>query len=110
MKKASILTLALCAAPLFAATPAENAIREGLASIQKDPTHYGSYNDLAMAYARRARETADATYYAKAEETVQKSLELAPSNYDGLKVEAWLLLGRHEYAKALDLATQLNKR
>jgi tetratricopeptide (TPR) repeat protein len=109
MKTVSIFVAALLAAPMFAVTPAETAIRQGLANIQKEPTHYAFYNDLAMAYARRARETADLSYYAKAEETVQKSFALKPDNYDGLKVEVWLLLGRHEYTKALELATRLNK-
>ncbi len=35
---------------------------------------------------------------------------LAPDNFDALKVQAWLLLGRHEFGKALELATTLNKR
>jgi tetratricopeptide (TPR) repeat protein len=109
MKPVSIFALALFAAPLFAATPAEIAIKQGLANIQQQPNHYAYYADLAMAYARRARETGDSQYYAKAEETVQKSFAMAPANYDGLKVETWLELGRHEYAKALETATTLNK-
>ena len=63
-----------------------------------------------MAYARRARETSDVAYYAKAEETLERSFKVAPDNFEALKVRAWLLLGRHEFAKALEAATALNKR
>ena len=63
-----------------------------------------------MAYARRARETSDVQFYAKAEETLKRSFALAPDNYEGLKTQAWLQLGRHEFAKALETATKLNKK
>ena len=67
------------------------------------------WNSLAMAYARLARETSDVGYYTRAEETLAKSFAIAPDNYEGLKVKAWLLLGRHEFAKAAELATKLNR-
>src|ERR1019366_8887692 len=72
--------------------------------------HVPYYASLAMAYARRARETSDVAYYAKAEETLQRSFKVAPDNFEALKVQAWLLLGRHEFAKALEAASALNKR
>jgi tetratricopeptide (TPR) repeat protein len=110
MKSALLFTLALFAAPIFAATPAELAIRQATADIEKQPSHYPHYNALAMAYARRARETSDVQFYAKAEAALQKSFALAPNNFDGLKVETWLQLARHEFAQALETATQLNKK
>lgn len=109
MKLTSIFTLALLTSRLFAATPAELAIRQAAGNIQKQPAHYPYYNELAMAYARRARETADRQFYVKAEETVRKSLALAPDNFEGLKVEAFLELERHEFARALESATKLNR-
>src|SRR5437879_4458269 len=39
-----------------------------------------------------------------------RSLDLAPGNLDGEKIHVWLLLGRHEFAAALDAAKALNKR
>jgi tetratricopeptide (TPR) repeat protein len=93
----------------FAASPAETAIQRAQAQIAKNPHHAPYYNALAMAYARRARETSDVQYYAKAEQTLQRSFDLAPDNYEGLKTRAWLELGRHEFAKALDTATRLNQ-
>jgi len=109
MKPTVLFILALFAAPSFAATPAELAIKQAIGNIEKQPAHYPYYNALAMAYAHRARETADVEFYARAEETLKKSFALMPGNFDGLKVETWLQLGRHEFNKALETATTLNK-
>jgi tetratricopeptide (TPR) repeat protein len=105
-----ILCVLLLTAAAFGATPAETAIEKAQADIAKHPDHAPSYNVLAMAYARRARETSDVEYYAKAEETLKRAFALAPDNYDGLKTQAWLELGRHEFAKALETATKLNRK
>jgi len=91
-------------------SPAERSIAEARKSIEKKPTQYAGYNQLAMALARRARETSEVTYYAEAEDALKKSFELAPANLDGEKVHVWLLLGRHEFPAALDAAKILNKR
>jgi tetratricopeptide (TPR) repeat protein len=96
--------------PAFAATPAETAIRKAQEEVAKKPDYSPYYNALAMAYARRARETSDVGFYAKAEETLKQSFALAPDNYEGLKVQTWLLLGRHEFAKAREVAARLNRR
>jgi len=101
---------ALSAPAVPALSPAEIGIQKAQEHIAKQPDHAPYYNALAMAYARRARETSDVAYYAKAEETLQKSFELAPDNFEGMKVKTWLLLGRHEFAKALELAAKLNKQ
>lgn len=104
------LTLLLFTTMTFAATPAELAIERARADIAKQPDHAPYYNFLAMAYARRARETSDVQYYARAEEALRRSFALAPGNYEGLKTRAWLQLGRHEFAQALETATQLNRK
>jgi tetratricopeptide (TPR) repeat protein len=106
----TLTVLLLTTSMLFAATPAETAIEKAQAEIAKHPDHAPYYDMLAMAYARRARETSDVQYYAKAEETLQRSFALAPDNYEGLKTQAWLQLGRHEFAKALETATKLNQK
>lgn len=93
-----------------ALTPAEISIQKAEHDIARQPDHFPYYNALSMAYARRARETSDVAYYAKAEDTLKRSFAISPDNYDGLKVKTWLLLGRHEFAKALDVAKDLNHR
>jgi tetratricopeptide (TPR) repeat protein len=108
MQLTLLLTLVF-AAQSFAATPAETAIKQALTSVEKQPAHYPYYNDLAMAYTRRARETSDVRFYARAEDTLKQSFALAPGNFEGLKAEAAIQLGRHEYGKALETATGLNK-
>ena len=107
--KRTILVMTCAAFAMFAETPAELSIQKAQEEIAKKPDHAPYYNALAMAYARRARETSDVVYYAKAQETVRRSLEIAPDNFEARKVEAWLLLGKHEFAKALEVATRLNK-
>ena len=109
MKSTLLFALAVFAAPSFAATPAEMAIKQAMGNIEKQPAYYSHYNALAMAYARRARETADTELYAKAEEAVRKSFAISPDNFEGLKVETFLQLERHEYARALEAAAKLNK-
>lgn len=91
-------------------TPAEISIAKALEKIAQQPDRVANYDSLAMAYARRARETSDVAYYQKAEETLNRAFELAPDDVEAAKVGTWLLLGRHEFVKALDAATKLNKK
>jgi tetratricopeptide (TPR) repeat protein len=108
--KLHCIAILLSILPAMASTPAETAIAKCQEQIAKRPDYFANYNALAMAYARRARETSDVAYYAKAEETLKKSFALAADNYEGLKVQTWLLLGRHEFAKAREVAATLNRR
>jgi tetratricopeptide (TPR) repeat protein len=91
-------------------SPAEISIQKAQEQIAKQPDYVPYYASLAMAYARRARETSDFGYYAQAEETLDRSRKLDPDNFEVLKVRTLLLLGRHEFAKALEAATALHKR
>ena len=92
------------------ASPAERSMAEANKAINKKPTQYAGYNLLAMALARRARETSDVKFYGQAKDALKKSFELAPANLDGEKIRVWLLLGRHEFPAALQAAQALNKR
>jgi tetratricopeptide (TPR) repeat protein len=96
--------------PAVRPTAAEIAIRQAQDAIARQPEHFSYYNALAAAYVRRAGETSDVTFYANAEGTLNKSFQLSPDNFDGMKVKAGILLGRHEYEQALDLANRLNKQ
>src|SRR5919201_2279771 len=49
-------------------------------------------------------------FYSRADEALEKSLRLTPDSCDALKVRAWILLGKHEFAKALEVAQNLQKR
>jgi len=103
------LVLSVAAAETHAVTPAQKAIAAARESIKKDPKQSQGYNDLAKALVRRGRETADPDYYNQAERAVEDSLRVEPDNFEAYKTRVMVLLGRHEYAAALDLARKLNK-
>lgn len=91
-------------------SPAQRSIMQAQASIQKNPEWSPGYNDLALALVRRARETADRGLYIEAEQALQKSFRFAPDNFEGNKIRVMILLGRHEFSKAAELATSLNRQ
>jgi len=91
-------------------SPAERSMAQARKLIEKNPKDFEAYNALALALSRRARETSDVKFYAQAEETLQKSFEVAPDNFDGQRIHVWLLLGKHEFAAALDAAKKLNQK
>ena len=91
-------------------SPAEQAMAQAKRLIEKNPKNYEAYNALALALSRRARETSDANFYTQAEATLKKSFEISPDNFDGKRIQVWLLLGKHEFAAAREAAMQLNQR
>jgi tetratricopeptide (TPR) repeat protein len=91
-------------------SPAERSIAQVEKLIAKNPKDFEAYNALALALSRRARETSDAKFYSQAEEVLQRSFEISPGNFDGERTRVWLLLGKHEFAAALDAAKKLNKK
>ena len=91
-------------------SPAERSMDQARKLIDKNPKDFEAYNALALALSRRARETSDVKFYAQAEDTLQKSFEIAPANFDGERIHVWLLLGKHEFAAALDAAKTLNQK
>src|SRR5215469_6104212 len=91
-------------------SPAEQSMAQARRLIEKNPKNYEAFNALALALSRRAREVSDVKYYTQAEETLQKSFEISPDNFDGARTHVWLLLGKHEFAAALAEAKKLNQR
>ena len=77
-------------------SPAERSVAEARKLIEKKPSQYAGYNQLAVALSRRARETSDVNFYAQAEDALKKSLELAPQNFEAEKIRIWLLLGSRQ--------------
>ncbi len=92
------------------ATPAERRIEQARLSITKAPGSAMGHVELALALARRARETADPGLYVRAEEAIAGALELAPDNFEAKRARAWVLLGQHRFAEARELAEALNTR
>ena len=91
-------------------SPAERSMAQATRLIDKNPKDFEAYNALALALSRRARETSDVKFYTQAEETLLKSFEISPDNFDGRRIQVWLLLGKHEFAAALEAAKKLNQK
>jgi tetratricopeptide (TPR) repeat protein len=92
------------------ASPAQEKIAAARKAIEKNPGAYRPYVDLALGLARRARETSNVAHYREAEEVLQKSFALRPDNYEAAQARVWVLLGQHEFARALEAARALNGR
>ncbi|RNC66701.1 MAG: hypothetical protein ED859_16050 [Desulfuromonadales bacterium] len=114
--KGSIVLVALLflsASPVVAGeaafSPAEQRIAWARKAIEANPKDHQAYNELAMAFARRARETSDTAFYDRAGEALKESFLIAPGNFEGRKTRVWVLLGRHEFAQALEEARKLNR-
>lgn len=91
-------------------SPAERSMAEARKRIEKNPDNFEAYNALAMALSRRARESSDDKFYAQAEDALHKSFAISPKNFDGEKTQVWLLLGKHEFAEALEQVKRLNRK
>ncbi|MBI1357248.1 MAG: tetratricopeptide repeat protein [Acidobacteria bacterium] len=102
----ALLAAAPCAAQM---SPAEAVIATAQRALQTNPDHPQRLNDLALGYARRARETSDVSYYDKAHEALDRSLAAEPDNYGALRLRVWTLLGQHRFAEALERGKHLNK-
>ncbi len=91
-------------------SPAEQKITSARRIVESRPALAQGYVDLAQALASRARETSDPAYYLQAEAALKRALQIEPGNFSALKLDVWILLGKHEFARALEKATALNKR
>jgi tetratricopeptide (TPR) repeat protein len=90
-------------------SPAERRIAAARAALEKDPKRASLWNDLALGLARRARETADTAFYREAWAATERSLQVEPGNIEGRKLQVWILLGQHEFQRAVDTAEQINR-
>ncbi len=118
MKTTVLLLILCCATAAFAQivptqsslSPAEQSMASARKLIDKNPKNFEAYNALALALSRRARETSDVIFYTQAEDALKTSFEISPGNFDGERTAVWLLLGKHEFAAALEKAKALNKK
>lgn len=87
----------------------DNEVDAALRYIEKVPESSTGYNQLAVLYMRRARQTGDFSYTTKAESAIDKALEFAPADPPARKLKASLHLSFHRFKEAGELATQLLK-
>lgn len=100
-------------AEVSAPSPAERAIALARVRIDRAPpgaARAEALAALALAQARRARESADDAFYARALASVAEALRQDPDNFAAQRARVWALLGQHEYAQALEGARALNRR
>ena len=75
--------------------------------VKEAPGDYAGYDGLGSAFFQKARETGDIAYYALAEQTLKKSLALAPQDFrasDPLVHMASVYMGEHRFSDALAFA------
>jgi tetratricopeptide (TPR) repeat protein len=96
-----------------AAAPSDRLITDLQARLSANPDDWPAYTQLGLAYLQKARETADPSYYQKAEQALDTVLAREPGDYVALSALGELALARHDFARALELgekARGLNPR
>lgn len=97
-------------APMGAETlsvPADKELETAMQMIEKAPDSPLGYNQLAVLYIKRARETGDFKLNSKAEAAIQKALAVEPNNASAKKLLASLHLTFHRFREALRLGNEL---
>jgi tetratricopeptide (TPR) repeat protein len=90
-------------------TPAQQQIAWAQSEIRANNGKAQPYNDLAVAYVRRARETGDSSYLDLAQTAVQSSTERVSNTLEARKAKTMILLARGQFEEALETARALNK-
>ena len=91
-------------------TPAQQRIAAAKQQIAADPKKLQAFNELAIAFQRRARETADSASLKEAEAALAEGMKLDAADFQLQKTQASLLLSRHEYSAARERAAALHRR
>jgi tetratricopeptide (TPR) repeat protein len=91
-------------------TPAQQQIAWSQSAIQAHPDKAQPYDDLAVAYIRRTRETGDSDFLNQAEAALKESATRVPGSFEGEKAHAMILLGRDQFAEALQFSKTLNQK
>jgi tetratricopeptide (TPR) repeat protein len=68
-----------------------------------------SSNDRAAELCRKARDREDLPLYDQAQSAIDRTLKLDPGNFEAQKLTVLVLTGKHEYARGLKLAKELNQ-
>src|SRR6202050_2376440 len=100
-------SISLAASTLNAET--DQQIQSLQLHVKAAPDDYAGYDALGSAFFQKARETGDIAYYDLAEQTLKKSLELAPHDFhaaDPLVHIALVYMGEHRFKDALGSAQQ----
>jgi tetratricopeptide (TPR) repeat protein len=88
---------------------AEARVTRLQAQLRTDPDNPVLLTSLADAYLVRARETADPSYFERADKALERSRELAPDDVATLTASAFLDLARHDFRGALERAARAHE-
>lgn len=91
--------------PVAAAPDAD--ISKALAAIEKRPDVPDGYSQLAIIYIKRARANGDFSLNSKADQAIDKALEVKPADPTARKLKAALHLTFHRFGEALTLGREL---
>ena len=91
-------------------TPAQQRIAAAQQQLKADPKKVQAYNELAIGFLRRTRETADPAWLNQADEALAQGLKLDSTDFQLQRTQVALLLSRHRFAQARDLASALHHR
>jgi tetratricopeptide (TPR) repeat protein len=89
-------------------TPAQQRIVAAQLQVDSDPKKAQAYDELAIAFLRRARETADSKFLKDAATALSQGLVLDSTDFQLQKTQVVLMLSRHEFAQARERAKALN--
>src|SRR5262245_43613642 len=78
----------------------DTAIGLALRRIQRHPRDGNAYHQLGDAYIQKARATGDPAYYDRAEQAIQKSVELGFRHSAAWRRLAYVSLSRHQFEEA----------
>jgi tetratricopeptide (TPR) repeat protein len=110
MRYLAFLTVVLAMSAFQQTSPPDRRIAAAQLKVKASPNSSQSYNDLASALCRKARDNGDTALYDEAGRELEHSLQLSPGNYDARKLQVTVLLGKHEVAEATKLASELNHK
>jgi tetratricopeptide (TPR) repeat protein len=108
MKFLSTMLLIVATVQAQQTTPAEQQIAAARQQIAANAKNSEAYNNLALAFLRRARETASSDYERQAAQAIATGFSLAPKDFRLRKTQVALLLERHEFGQAREQAKELN--
>ena len=91
-------------------SPATQLIAGAKRQLAATPGKSGVFENLAVAYLRRARETEDDNYLLDAEQALVEGLNLDPKDFQLNKTQVALMLARQQYSEAHERAAALNRQ
>jgi len=84
----------------------DSAVAELQARVRQRPDLAEAWASLGGAYLQKARETADPSFYSRADEALRHAQSIEPQNFTALTGLGSLALSRHQFREALALGEQ----